>query len=105
MADVMMGDGGAGFGFGAAGANLLPPGFTDKSLVRIPIKMSDIEGADPVQPTKKKGFFRKLSTGSPILSSPGSGGEMKVVMMSRGDYLKYWVKGEDGKFAPTVQEP
>lgn len=98
-ADMMMGDGAAGMAFGAAGANLLPPGYTDKSLVRIPIKMTDIDGVNPVQPAKKKGLFRKMS------SSSASDGEIKVVMMSRGDYLKYWAKGDDGKYLPTVQEP
>jgi len=30
---------------------------------------------------------------------------MKIVAMSRGDYLKYWVKGEDGEFKDSVVEP
>lgn len=90
---MMLGDGG---GFTGAGTgNLLPPAFTDSSLVRIPLKMSDVNGTE-VQVPKKKSFFRKSSS---------SGDEFKVVMMSRGGYLKYWLKGEDGKFAPTVVEP
>ena len=85
---------------GNAGANLLPPGYTDKSLVRIPIRMSDVD-PNEMQPAKKKGgFFRKLSS-----SGSSSAGEMKVVMMSRRDYLKYWAKGDDGKFLPSVEEP
>lgn len=31
--------------------------------------------------------------------------DMKIVAMSRGDYLKYWVKGADGKFKDSVVEP
>ena len=98
MPNFLAGDGGAGFGMGSAGANLLPPAYTDKSLVRIPIKMSDVDPCD-VKPVKKRGFFRRLSDG------PNQGDEIKVVMMSRGDYLKYWAKGEDGRFLPSVEEP
>ena len=25
--------------------------------------------------------------------------------MTRGEYLRYWAKGEDGKFLPSVVEP
>jgi len=97
----MMPDG----GMAGAGANLLPPGFTDNSQVSIPIKMSDLED-EPVKPppeVKKSGLFGKLSKGF------GRGGrssqEIKVVQMSRGDYLKYWAKGEDGQYLPNVVEP
>ena len=100
--NVMMSDGAGGFGTGSAVANLLPPGYTDRSLVRIPIKMSDVDPSE-VKPAKKGGFLRKLSDGLAAKSNPGD--EIKVIMMSRGDYLKYWVKGEDGKFAPSVEEP
>ena len=92
---MMMADGG-GFGMGASGANLLPPGFTDRSLVRIPIRMSDVYPNEIQQPAKKKSFFGKSSSAKE---------EIKVVMMSRGDYLRYWVKGNDGKFAASVIEP
>ena len=106
--NMMLGDGGAGFGVGNAGANILPPAYTDKSLVRIPIKMSDIRGSDieqetEVKPEKKRGFFRKIS--SSMSDRKASDNDFKVVMMSRGDYLKYWAKDEDGKFLPTVEEP
>ena len=83
---------------GGVGVNHLPPGYTDNSRVRIPIKMSDVDGVKP-DPVKKSGFFRKLST------SKGSGDDFKMVTMSRGDYLKYWAKGEDGQFLPSVVEP
>lgn len=87
---------GGGFGDSGAGANLLPPGFTDKSLVRIPIKLKDLN-PNPVQEApKKRGLFRRSSS---------TDEEFKSVMMSRGDYLKYWAKGEDGNFLPSVQEP
>ncbi|KAK5171915.1 uncharacterized protein LTR77_003552 [Saxophila tyrrhenica] len=83
-------------GFTGGPPNLLPPAFTDDSLVRIPIRMSDIYGTEVQVPKKKNGFFRRRSSVAD---------EIKVVMMSRGEYLKYWVKGEDGKFAGLVVEP
>ncbi|KAK6416705.1 hypothetical protein LTR95_017415, partial [Oleoguttula sp. CCFEE 5521] len=106
MSNMMLGDGG-GFNSGV-GANHLPYGYTDTSLVRIPIKISDYSvtspPSQPEEAEKKSGFMRKLS------SFGGGGGkkdegEVRVVGMSRGDYLKYWVKGEDGKFAEGVVEP
>ncbi|KAK5126607.1 hypothetical protein LTR85_009541 [Meristemomyces frigidus] len=92
-----------GGGDNAAGANLLPHGYTDKSLVRIPIKAADLEGgALPVKQVEKKGgMFSKLSSAF----KDKSDGDFKIVMMSRGDYLKYWAKGEDGHFLPTVKTP
>ncbi|KAK5110287.1 hypothetical protein LTR62_006140 [Meristemomyces frigidus] len=101
LSNVMTSDG----GFSSAGANLLPPGYTDDSVVHIPIKMSDIQGQHPVQPQveKKRSLFRKLSNAVSIKQS--SAEEFKVVTMRRGDYLKYWAKGEDGKFLPSVVEP
>jgi hypothetical protein len=112
LSGVMLGDGGAGFNAGTVGANLLPPGYTDASRVRVPIKLSDIPGYDThsldtdslkKESQKKTGFFRKLSNA--FADKSDSKDEIKVVMMSRGDYLKYWAKGEDGKFLPSVQEP
>ena len=116
---MMLGDGGMGFGMGTVGANLLPPGYTDKSLVRIPIRQSDLEPeaeetessdiyTPEIQVTKKGmfgGMFKGLKnkTSSPRQRQRESGFQM--VMMSRGDYLKYWAKGDDGKFLPNVQEP
>jgi len=102
--NVMLGDGG-GFASTTAGANLLPPGYTDRSLVRIPIKLADVGGQDAIQGTaeikaeKKRGFLSKLTT------KKDARDDMKVVMMSRGDYLKYWAKGPDGKYLDTVLEP
>ena len=100
--NVMMSDSAAPW-VGNAGANLLPPGYTDKSLVRIPIKTSDVEPSEVKPAAKKGGFFRKLS--NVMGDNSGSASDMKMVMMSRGDYLKYWAKGDDGKFLPTVEEP
>ena len=85
----------AGMAFTNAGANLLPPGYTDTSMVRIPIKVSDY-ATQPASP-KKRSFLSKLKH--------DNGVEIKVIAMSRGEYLKYWIKGDNGQFRPDVVEP
>lgn len=108
---------------GAAGAKFLPPGYTDKSLVRIPIRESDLgdEAQEPepepessdiyspeIQVTKKGvfgGLFKGLKTKTTSPRQKQREGGFQMVMMSRGDYLKYWAKGDDGKFLPNVVEP
>ena len=100
---MMLGEGGE-FAAPGVGANLLPPGYTDKSRVSIPIKLSDVEDRlseeNPIKPEKKGGLFSKFSSKRREPSE-----DIKVVMMSRGDYLKYWAKGKDGKFLDSVVEP
>lgn len=87
LGGMMLGDGG-GFAARGVGANLLPPGYTDKSLVRIPIKMSDVEDApateSDVKTEKKGGFLGMFSS-----KRKEANEDIKVVMMSRGEYLKY----------------
>jgi hypothetical protein len=112
---------GGGFGMATVGANILPPGYTDKSLVRIPIRESDL-GAEAQEPepetsdiyspeiqVTKKGVFGGLFKGmkGKAMSSRQKQreGGFQMVMMSRGDYLKHWAKGDDGKFLPSVVEP
>lgn len=101
---MMLGDGG-GFAAPGVGANLLPPGYTDKSRVRIPIKRVDFEDVPPdqgsdIKTEKKGGLFSKFSS-----KRKEANDDIVVVMMSRGDYLKYWAKGADGKFLDSVIEP
>ena len=111
----MFAEGGGFGGSNVAGANLAPPGYTDDSLVHIPIKMSDISsplptsetGDDPaIQRSEKKhhgGLMSKLKHIAQGTSSKHE--DVMVIEMSRRDYLKYWAKGEDGKFLPNVVEP
>ena len=80
----MMLDGGGGFAATGAGANLSPPGYTDRNLVSIPIKMSDVEGESDVKAVKKNDFFSKLSS-----KRNQANDDFKVVEMSREDYSKY----------------
>lgn len=56
---------------------------------------------------KKGRVFSRLS--SKISGGASGGGKddggLKIVAMSRGEYLKFWAKGEDGKFRDGVVEP
>jgi hypothetical protein len=100
-----------------ARGNTLPPGYTDSSLVHIPIKTAEYLSPkasqdpenDPIkrEPKKASVFSRlssKISHGSSS-SSKHAAHDLRVVSMSRGDYLKYWAKGEDGEFLDSVVEP
>jgi hypothetical protein len=106
-----------GAGCWTVGANTLPPGYTDNSLVHIPIKTGEylhttpsVTASEPPSEIKREksgGVWQKISkrvSGSHEGSKSDDGG-LKVVAMSRGDYLKYWAKGEDGKFRADVVEP
>jgi hypothetical protein len=107
----------SGMGCSRVGANTLPPGYTDNSLVHIPIRTGEYlpataSGApEPPSEIKRekpgKGVWNRISkrvSGSHESSKSDDGG-LKVVAMSRGDYLKHWAKGEDGKFRAGVVEP
>jgi hypothetical protein len=101
---MFMADGG-GWGMGSAGVNLLPPGYTDDSLVRIPIRDADLEpaGVEPepettssdayspeIQVTKKGrfgGLFKGLKGKTTSSRQKQREGGFQIVMMSRGDYL------------------
>jgi hypothetical protein len=106
------------------GANTLPPGYTDTSLVHIPIKTGQYlnhnhnhhqqteSASDPPseikRPKPSKGVWERLSkrmSGSHDSRNKSDDEGLKVVAMSRGDYLKYWAKGEDGEFKAGVVEP
>jgi hypothetical protein len=98
-------------------ANTLPPGYTDNSLVQIPIKTAlylppapqpeDVENDVKRSPPHKGSTFSRLSSKlqNGIATKTNDADEMKIVAMSRGDYLRYWAKGADGKFKENVVEP
>ena len=107
----------SGMGCSSVGANTLPPGYTDNSLVHIPIKTGEYlhaatsAASEPPSEIKRekssKGVWDRISkrvSGDHESDKKDDGG-LKVVAMSRGDYLKYWAKGEDGKFKAGVIEP
>lgn len=99
------------------GANTLPPGYTDSSLVHIPIKTAaylapstqlqdaenDVKRSPPRRGSALSRLSSKLSSG--IATKTNDADDMKIVAMSRGDYLKYWAKGENGEFKEGVVEP
>jgi hypothetical protein len=100
------------------GANTLPPGYTDNSLVYIPIKTAlylapattqpqeaenDVKRSPPRKGSALSRLSSKLSSG--IATKTDDADDMKIVAMSRGDYLKYWAKGENGEFKDGVVEP
>lgn len=99
------------------GANTLPPGYTDSSLVHIPIKTvlylapatqsqyleNDVKHSSPRKGSALSRLSSKLSSGIATKTDDADG--MKIVAMSRGDYLKYWAKGENGGFKDGVVEP
>jgi hypothetical protein len=107
----------SGMGCSSVGANTLPPGYTDNSLVHIPIKTGEYlhaatpAASEPPSEIKReksgKGVWDRISkrvSGDHESGKKDDGG-LKVVAMSRGDYLKYWAKGEDGEFKAGVIEP
>jgi hypothetical protein len=99
--------------------NTLPPGYTDNSLVHIPIKTAayltpatqthseNVENDVKRPPPPKASVLSRLSSKlqSGIATKTNDANDMKIVAMSRGDYLKYWAKGEDGNFKDSVVEP
>ena len=113
----------SGTGCGNVGANTLPPGYTDASLVHIPIRTAEYLHAAPStaseppseikrEPSGKGGVWdriaKRVSGSHESRGRQKSGdddGGLKIVVMSRGEYVKYWVKGEDGKFKAEVMEP
>jgi hypothetical protein len=108
---------GDGFGAGNVGANTLPPGYTDTSLVHIPIKTAQYLTTTPAtenlgndvkqSPPKKGGVLSRLSSkiSGGVASHNDDADGLKIVAMSRGEYLKYWAKGDDGTFKEGVMEP
>jgi hypothetical protein len=108
----------SGMGCSRVGANTLPPGYTDNSLVRIPIKTGEyLHAATSATSSEPPGEIKREKSGKGVWEkiskrvsgghdgSKKDGGGLKVVAMSRGDYLKYWAKGEDGNFRAGVIEP
>ena len=98
------------------GANTLPPGYTDTSLVHIPIKTAlylapattqpqDAENDVKRSPPRKRSALSRLSSKLSSATKTDDADDMKIVAMSRGDYLKYWVKGGNGEFKEGVVEP
>lgn len=91
----------------------LPHRFTDDSIISVPIPASELEDPDaptshdldssnpdiPAAKHSKPSIFSKLS-GKGAKKSPKKH-DFKIVLMPRGDYLKYWAKDEKGNYIGT----
>lgn len=102
-------------GFGSGTANMLPHRFTDDSMLTIPIPAKDLEEAMSTQETagpvyheeqKKssaRSWFRRKSSAQK--ERMGGKGGITMVKMTRGEYLRFWAKGEDGRYLEGVVAP
>lgn len=88
---------------GGGGVNHLPVKFTDDSIIRVPINIdktysSTKEGQDPEsEQSHKRSFTDKLF-------GKKKDDTIRVVKMTRGDYLKYWAKDDHGNYTGTEPE-
>lgn len=95
-------------GDAGSSANLGPVGYTDDSVIRVPINFAEIGLEEQEDETTSKGkskgssFFRKVSQ---KLSRGSEADAFTLVPMKRRDYLKYWIKGRDGNYLPSTEEP
>lgn len=101
----------------------LPQKFTDESLLMIPVPMSalkdpssapngddDAVGEQPKQERQQQqqqqqrrssNFMNKLKGGE---KKGRKKEEFKMVKMTRGEYLMYWAKDEEGRYMGTEPE-
>ncbi|CAO1602104.1 hypothetical protein XANCAGTX0491_005735 [Xanthoria calcicola] len=99
----------------------LPQQFTDDSVLLIPIPVSALRVATPPPSTSRKKTTEEETTPQPQqrrLSSSSSSKlmnrlrgekkkkkeEFKMVEMTRGEYLRYWAKDEEGRYIGTEPE-
>lgn len=91
-----------------SGANTLPRKFSDDSILTIPIPVKDYDDAEEAspaaqQPQKKVSWLKRRMSAQG--ERTGGKGGIKMVRMTRADYLKYWAKGEDGVYLEGVVAP
>lgn len=100
----------------------LPQQFTDDSVLLIPIPVSALRGATPPSPSasenpteetspqQQQQERRSSSSSSKLMNRLRGGGggkkkeEFKMVEMTRGEYLRYWAKDEEGRYIGTEPE-
>jgi hypothetical protein len=80
----------------------------DGDWVRVPINITDLErkaenSQESNEESKPAGIKDKVLRRLSLDKSRR--GEIKEVVMSREDYLKYWAQDKTGQFLPTIQEP
>ena len=64
---------------------------------------NDAKRSPPRKGSALSRLSSKLQNG--IATKTNDADHVKIVAMSRGDYLKYWAKGENGEFKEGVVEP
>lgn len=97
-------------GISGSGANTLPHKFSDDSILTIPIPVKDydnddddgVDEAKANKPQKVSWLKRRMSAQA---ERTGGRGGIKMVRMTRGEYLQYWAKGENGKYLDGVVAP
>jgi hypothetical protein len=107
MSGIYGGTGDAGFAMGYGPANTLPFRYTDDTIVNIPIPLKDLDGDHQGAPELQKAVEGQRKSGIskflPDFVRPVKK-DFVVVKMTRGEYLRYWIKGEDGKYREGVEE-
>lgn len=97
---------------GSGPANFAPVRFTDDSLISIAVlppdqeklknleRDSDEDSTNPIkeEPKKKFGFFRRKSS----TSAKKKDQDFVMKQVTRGDYLKYYAKDDDGNYTGTM---
>lgn len=82
----------------------LPWKFTDDDLISVPIPVSVDSAAaadNAADQVESKGWGSRLKQAMKGKRSPP---KMKMVKMTRGEYLKYWARDEQGNYIGTEPE-
>ncbi|KAL0262442.1 hypothetical protein SLS55_001410 [Diplodia seriata] len=89
---------------GSGAPNLLPFRFTDESIINVPIPAEDLE--DPESESHPPATERRSSWMAKLGRKLGNKGKQPIlnVKMTRGEYLKYWAKDENGNYVGTEPE-
>ncbi|KAL8649291.1 MAG: hypothetical protein Q9226_005638 [Calogaya cf. arnoldii] len=95
--------------FTSQAPQFLPQKFTDESVLVIPVPLSALEAeeasapkGDNKEPQRRSSLFGKLKKGGEMKGGKKDG--FKMVEMTRGEYLKYWAKDEEGRYIGTEPE-
>lgn len=97
LSGMVAGD--AGFGGTAGPANTLPWKFRDTDIITVPILTSELEGEESERAPAEKP--RRRSSLTRWLVGAEKAPAFKMVKMTRGEYLKYWAKDEEGRYVGT----
>ncbi|KAL1643069.1 hypothetical protein SLS58_005038 [Diplodia intermedia] len=89
---------------GSGAPNLLPFRLTDESIINVPIPAEDLE--DPESESHPPATERRSSWITKLGRKLGNKGKQQIlnVKMTRGEYLKYWAKDENGNYVGTEAE-